>query len=245
MARRRMIDPAIWQSEDFSKLSLLARLVFIGMFSLSDDEGKGRAKPVYLKSIIFPYDEDIRVADIDKTLSEIGSKMSVTLYSHNGNRYYKFDHWSKWQRVDKPQPSNFPNPDDRTIPESVENDSGMIPEPFLPKGKEEKRKEIKEKENIRARAFTPPSVEEVTAYCKERGNRVDPNRFVDFYTSKGWMVGKTKMKDWKACVRNWERDEQRPIKPGPTTYHTESSIDMDKVRAIEMADIPVYGEGEL
>ena len=113
------------------------------------------------------------------------------------------------------------------------------------KEKEKEKEKTKEKDNIRARAFTPPSVEEVTAYCKERGNRVDPNRFVDFYTSKGWMVGKTKMKDWKACVRNWERGEQRPIKPGPTTYHTESSIDMDKVRAFEMADIPVYGEGEL
>lgn len=53
--------------------------------------------------------------------------------------------------------------------------------------------------------FTPPSVAMVRAYCEERGNHIDPEEFVDFYGSKGWMVGKSKMKDWKCAVRNWER----------------------------------------
>lgn len=53
--------------------------------------------------------------------------------------------------------------------------------------------------------FIPPDVDEVMAYCRERNNNVDAERFVDFYASKGWMVGKTKMKDWKAAVRNWEK----------------------------------------
>lgn len=53
--------------------------------------------------------------------------------------------------------------------------------------------------------FIPPTLEEVQAYCKERNNSVDAERFVDFYTSKNWMVGKNKMKDWKAAVRNWEK----------------------------------------
>lgn len=56
----------------------------------------------------------------------------------------------------------------------------------------------------RAARFTPPSVEEVRSYCQERHNHVDPQRFVNFYESKGWMVGKNKMKDWKAAVRTWE-----------------------------------------
>lgn len=54
--------------------------------------------------------------------------------------------------------------------------------------------------------FVPPTVEEVAAYCKERGNMVDAETFVDFYSSKGWMVGKNKMKDWKSAVRTWERN---------------------------------------
>lgn len=53
--------------------------------------------------------------------------------------------------------------------------------------------------------FIPPTVEEVKAYCQERRNNVDPQRFVDFYETKGWMVGKNKMKDWRAAVRTWEK----------------------------------------
>lgn len=61
--------------------------------------------------------------------------------------------------------------------------------------------------------FVPPTLEEVTAYVQERGSKVDPQGFIDFYTSKGWLVGKTPMKDWKAACRNaehWERWNQKP-----------------------------------
>ena len=71
----------------------------------------------------------------------------------------------------------------------------------------------------RATRFTPPTLEEVKAYCKERGNSVDPERFIDFYSSKGWMVGKNKMKDWQAAVRGWEsRDKKSGNKPEPLDY---------------------------
>lgn len=56
--------------------------------------------------------------------------------------------------------------------------------------------------------FTPPTVEEVQGYCLERGNTVDAQAFVDFYESKGWYIGKSKMKDWKAAVRTWEKNRQ-------------------------------------
>jgi len=52
--------------------------------------------------------------------------------------------------------------------------------------------------------FKPPTIEEIKAYCKERNNKVDPQRFINHYQSNGWMVGKNKMKDWKAAVRTWE-----------------------------------------
>jgi len=57
-------------------------------------------------------------------------------------------------------------------------------------------------------AFAPPTLSEVSSYCAERCNTVDPERFIDFYASKGWMVGKNKMKDWMAAVRNWERGDK-------------------------------------
>ena len=55
--------------------------------------------------------------------------------------------------------------------------------------------------------FTPPTVEQVSEYIQEKGYSVDAERFVDYYTSNGWMVGKNKMKDWKAAVRTWNRKE--------------------------------------
>lgn len=56
--------------------------------------------------------------------------------------------------------------------------------------------------------FSPPSVDEVTAYCQERNNGIDAQRFVDFYAAKGWRVGNQPMKDWRACVRTWEGRSQ-------------------------------------
>ena len=65
----------------------------------------------------------------------------------------------------------------------------------------------------RATRFSPPTLEEVAAYCVARGNNVDPHRWYDHYTSNGWLVGKNKMKDWRAAVRTWERsDYQAPAK---------------------------------
>jgi hypothetical protein len=62
-------------------------------------------------------------------------------------------------------------------------------------------------------AFTPPPIEDVQSYCQERKNDVDPDKWFNFYTAKNWMIGKNKMKDWKAAVRTWERSkkEQEPL----------------------------------
>ena len=68
----------------------------------------------------------------------------------------------------------------------------------------------------RGKRFTPPTVEEVREYCRERGNSVNAEQFVDFYASKNWMVGKNKMVDFKAAVRNWERREKEKPKQGNT-----------------------------
>ena len=54
--------------------------------------------------------------------------------------------------------------------------------------------------------FKEPTVEEVHEYCNERKNKVCADTFIDFYASKGWMIGKGKMKDWRACVRTWEKN---------------------------------------
>lgn len=55
------------------------------------------------------------------------------------------------------------------------------------------------------KTFSQPSIDDVSKYCQERKNSVDPQMFIDFYTAKNWMIGKNKMKDWKAAVRTWEQ----------------------------------------
>lgn len=64
----------------------------------------------------------------------------------------------------------------------------------------------------KTKRFIPPSVEEVEQYCIERSNNIDAQSFIDFYESKGWMIGKNKMKDWKAAVRTWERSRKQENK---------------------------------
>lgn len=110
MARRRMIDPNFWVSEDVAKLSVLARLVFIGLFANADDEGRGRAKPAYLRSLLFPYDDRPRLGEVENALAEIGRHLSVRFYTVEGNQYYALEHWHDWQSIDRPKPSRLPAP---------------------------------------------------------------------------------------------------------------------------------------
>ena len=166
MARRRMIDPNIWESEDVAKLTIRQRLLLIGLFSNADDYGKGRAKPAYVRSTIFPYD-DIPVSEIEEDLQAIASCIAIQFYEVDGQSYYKFTNWRKWQTVNKPQPSLIPEPsetqeDEREeasdtnekndygiIPNSARNHSQPIPNSFQNDSrlKEKKRKEEKRKKD--------------------------------------------------------------------------------------------------
>ena len=70
-------------------------------------------------------------------------------------------------------------------------------------------KKLNNKENINTKErFKKPTLEEVKEYCLERENSVDAEAFIDYYESKGWLVGKSPMKNWKAAVRNWERNKK-------------------------------------
>lgn len=75
----------------------------------------------------------------------------------------------------------------------------------------QKQKQTKKESNTKVlpkKKFIPPTLEEVRAYCEERKNKINPEQFIDFYTAKNWMIGKNKMKDWKAAIRTWERNQK-------------------------------------
>lgn len=94
----------------------------------------------------------------------------------------------------------------QTTGERQANDRQMTASKEIKKDNKDK----KEKNNNKPlKRFVPPTLEEVEQYCFERGNHVSASRFVDYYDSVGWSIGKGKpMKDWKAAVRTWERDER-------------------------------------
>ena len=75
--------------------------------------------------------------------------------------------------------------------------------------KEELREYREGKET--SKRFVPPTIEEVRQYCLERKNNIDPEQFVDFYESKGWKVGNTPMKNWKACIITWEKKDKQKV----------------------------------
>lgn len=115
------------------------------------------------------------------------------------------------------------------------------------KQQEEKKEESKEKESAEregkaktARRFSRPTVEDVQAYCTDRGNNVDAQAFCDFYESKGWMVGSNPMKDWKAAVRTWEnRREYRQAAPAQTqesVYEQNARLKAEYMRRIAEAN---------
>ena len=74
----------------------------------------------------------------------------------------------------------------------------------------EKEKEIETDKEYKRKRFTRPTFEEVEQYCYERKYKVNAQRFLDYYDSNGWKVGRNPMKDWKAAVRNWEREDGKP-----------------------------------
>lgn len=88
--------------------------------------------------------------------------------------------------------------------------------------------------------FIPPTLNEVLEYCRNRVNYINPQVFIDFYESKNWMVGKSKMKDWKAAVRTWEKNNV-----SKTDKRSRSERHSDKLRDIAAKDIRENGFTEI
>lgn len=178
MARKRMIDPSIWINEDFGSLSILAKLVFIGLFSIADDEGRGKASPAYIKAVLFPYNDDLRIADVEKTLSEISSKMSVIFYSCDENMYYTLTSWNMWQKIDKPSQSKLPEYNPETMTTLFVEYSSNVRRVLSPNRKEKKRIEKKGREKeikeiVELYNSTAPLLPQVKKVTEKREKAID------------------------------------------------------------------------
>ena len=110
------------------------------------------------------------------------------------------------------------------------NPSGTQVEPQVREGKEREEKVSSDQDS--AEEFKPPTLLEIAVYRKQRQSPVSPRRFMDYYTANGWMLGKHKMKDWKAAFRAWE---EREIIDGRRQY-------LHKEENVEKFDVPEHPE---
>jgi len=109
MARKRMINPGIWTSEQVAGLTLRQRLLYIGLISNADDAGKLKGSAAYVKSIIFPYDS-IPPSVIETDLVRIAKSALIERYKTGVNWYIRHPNWCRHQYIQKPQPSVIPDP---------------------------------------------------------------------------------------------------------------------------------------
>lgn len=121
-----------------------------------------------------------------------------------------------------------------TEPNSNQNVTEIEPKPNQDETETEPNVNVNEnvnendlKENTKRKVFTKPTVEEVKAYCAERKNNVNADKFIDFYESKGWLIGKNPMKDWKACVRTWEKGSTSPPNKPSNAYINPTQKEFD------------------
>lgn len=191
----RIIKESICTSDTLNYLSDFEERFWHRLTVNCDDYGRFDARPAILKGRLFPLMEGKTNKNMSDALHKLASVGLIELYEVDGRPHLHVVTWDKHQRI-RAKRSKYPDPDGicRQMPSNVpviQSESESNPNPNQESGD-------------KPHPFRPPTIEEVQAYCKIRKNDVDPQRFIDFYASKGWMVGKAKMKDWHAAVRTWE-----------------------------------------
>lgn len=198
MARSRNLKPSFFTNVELSKLKHGARLLYQGLWVIADREGRLKDCPEWIKAHAFPYER----VPVDRWLDDLAASGFIVRYEAGGGRFIQIITFLKHQTPHVKEPAS-------TIPEPDLSQSGISTVCHsIERGKREEG--INKRESDRARGtFEPPSVEQVAAYCAERGNRIDPEEFVAFYASKGWKVGKNAMKDWQSAIVTWEKNQGR------------------------------------
>jgi hypothetical protein len=202
MARKRMIDPEFFLDEELAKLSPHARLLYIGLWQICDDNYATLPnRPEWIKAQIFPY-EPVEASVLINELV-LANKLIIFTCEDDGKDYLFIKNFHKFQKIDRPSDPKYPQYQNRGL---GDYSSRTRSEVKLSKDKLSKDKISK---------FIPPTLDEFKAYCKERNNDVSPSKWFAHYESNGWKVGKNPMKDWRAAVRTWESDTPKPPKIEP------------------------------
>ena len=204
MAERRMFAKTIVLSDAFLDLPMSARCLYFTLGMLADDDGFVNA-PRSIMRQCGASDDDMKLLLAKKFALLFDSGVIVIKHWRMANALRK-DRYTPtvWQK-EYAQLSLKEN-GAYTLNGGCQVVANGLPDgcPNISKDKITKDKLISSGDK-----HHHPTLEEVKAYCSERGNKVDPERWFDYYTSNGWKVGKNPMKDWKAAVRTWERGESK------------------------------------
>ena len=220
MAERRMFAKTIIDSDAFLEMPVTSQLLYFHLSMRADDDGFVN-KPKSLMRMVGCKDDDLKLLFVKKFLIPFESGVVVIKHWKIHNYIRKDTYTETKYKEEKATLELDENSAYRlaeATPLQLRDESVTSPSTQDRLGKERIGKDRIGEDNedsatpppTRSKRFIPPSVDEVRAYCQDRQNGVDPQRFVDYYTSNGWMVGKNKMKDWKASVRTWEKKEGKP-----------------------------------
>lgn len=108
MARKRDLDPALWENEDLAAVPREARLLFIACISQADDDGRLKGSARYLRSKAFPYDEDVSASDVETWRDQLVERGPLCVYSVDGEQYVHLPNWHRWQSINRRVPSRIP-----------------------------------------------------------------------------------------------------------------------------------------
>lgn len=213
----RIIKESICVSDSIDALSWFEEVLFYRLIVTVDDYGRFDGRVPVIKNRLFPLKDNVTAKSVRDGINKLASVGLVFLYECDGKPYLRLPTWNDHQNV-RAKKSKYPAP-----PEDVNTSASkcihmqanvpVIQSESESLSESESNAEVTDttvgNTPAKAKRFVPPSVEEVQAYCMEKGySLVNPERFVSYYTSNGWMVGKTKMKDWKAAVRTWEQRQR-------------------------------------
>lgn len=206
MARRRMFSLDVVDTDAFLDMPSSAQNLYFHLGMRADDEGFV-SSPKRITSLVSSSADDFRLLVAKGYIIPFESGVCV-VRDWKINNYIQADrkretlHFAEKAQLSTDDAAAYMLADTSCIQNASSLDTqDSIELGEVPLGK----KRYVGGEPPRAARFTPPTVEEVKAYCRERENNVDAERFIDFYASKGWKIGKNAMKDWRAAVRTWER----------------------------------------
>lgn len=209
MAERRMFTQKITDSDAFTEMPLSAQALYFHLNMHADDDGFLNNANKIRKSVNASED-DFKLLILKRFVIPFESGVVVIKHWRMHNLLRK-DRYTPTQYQEEFSTLEI-RPIDNAYTEKNElatiwqpNDNQMTTQDSIGKDSIDKVNIKENNTKEKSSRFSPPSLEEVTAFCKERNNNVDPQAFTAFYESKGWKVGKNPMKDWKAAVITWER----------------------------------------